>query len=65
LLGLLLSEADLDQAVNEIGATWPGTSSIVIGPTFGLTPSIAGFGDDKTRLAWTYLFLRNVDHGSC
>jgi len=33
----ILSGADLDQVVNEMEATWPGTSSIVIGPTHGLT----------------------------
>jgi hypothetical protein len=32
-LGLLLSGGDSDQAVNEMGASWPGTSSIVIWPT--------------------------------
>ncbi len=37
VLGLLLSGGDFDQAVNEMGAKWPGTSSIVIGPTYGLT----------------------------
>jgi hypothetical protein len=35
--GLLLAGGDFDQAVNEMGATWPGTFSIVIGPTYGLT----------------------------
>jgi hypothetical protein len=34
-LGLLLSGGDFDQAVNEMGATWLGTLSIVIGLTYG------------------------------
>jgi hypothetical protein len=32
---LLLLGGDFDQAVNEMGAMWPGTLSIVIGPTYG------------------------------
>jgi hypothetical protein len=34
-LGLLLSGGDFDQAVDEMGATWPGSFSIVVGPTYG------------------------------
>jgi hypothetical protein len=36
-LGQRLAGGDFDQAVNEMRATWPGTLSIVIGPTYGLT----------------------------
>jgi hypothetical protein len=34
MLGLLLWGGEFDQAVNEMGATWPGISSIVIGATY-------------------------------
>ena len=35
MLGLLLWGGEFDQAVNEMGATWLGTLSIVIGLTYG------------------------------
>jgi hypothetical protein len=34
-LGLLLSGGDFDQGVNEMAATWPGSLTIVVGPTYG------------------------------